>query len=278
MLHLDPYRAIDQQPDPHRYATLLERRGETKTHIRLLCQFLALFRIKLGSRVLEVGCGTGVVARDLAVRVGPRGRVTGIDPSVVLIREARRLARAGRLARRLTFEVMDGAALEFPDGSFDATLAVTVLLHVAEPLRVLREMVRVTRPGGLVGVQDQDFGSLVIDHPDRRLTRKILEAYARKIYNDPWSGRTMFGNLRRLGIEKVRVITGVYQDTTCEPFTRSLLERRVEMTHQWKVISTEARDRWIRQLDDQVRAGSFFMTLNFYGVVGTKPGASSRLR
>ena len=228
--------------------------------------------------MLEVGCGTGVVARELARRVGPRGRVTGIDPSVVLIREARRLAKKNGLARRLSFEVMDGAALEFPDGSFDTTLAVTVLLHVAEPGRVLREMVRVTRPGGLVGVQDQDFGSLVIDHPDRRLTRKILETYAMRIYNDPWSGRTMFGTLRRLGLQKVRAITGVYQDTTCEPFTRSLLERRVEMIHQWKVISTEARDRWIRALDDQVRAGTFFMTLNFYGVVGMKPAAPSGRR
>lgn len=64
---------------------------------------------------------------------------------------------------RVRFETGDGARLRFRDGAFDATLAVTVLLHVPSSGAILREMIRVTRPGGVVGVQDQDFGTLALD-------------------------------------------------------------------------------------------------------------------
>ena len=276
MSDLDPFRAVDQQPDPHRYVTLLEQRGASNSYLRLVRQFLGLAKIKPGWTVLEVGCGTGVVARLLAERVGRTGRVTGIDPSVVLVREARRLARANGLGRRVRFDVGDGNAIHCGDGTFDATLAVTVVLHVPAPDQLLREMVRVTRPGGVIGVFDQDFGSLVLDHPNRRLTQKILDAYARKIYRDPWSGRTTFGAFKRLGFDRVRVITGVLQDSTCEPMTHAFLERRVEMVYQWNIISRRERDRWLQGLEDRVRTRTFFMTLNFYGVVGVKPAVRLR--
>jgi len=276
MSDLDPYRAVDRQPDPRKYAALLESRGRTKSQTRLRRRFLSFAGIKRGWKVLEVGTGTGVVARDLASRVGPRGRAVGIDPSVVLIREARRLARGNGLGRRLRFEVGEGHSLHVREGTFDAALAVTVLLHVPDPEQVLGEMIRVTRPGGLIGAQDQDFGSLVLDHPDRRLTQTIFDTYAWKIYDDPWSGRTLFGKFKSLGLRKVRMTTEIYQDTTLEPFTRSLLERRVEMAEQWNVISSSEKARWLDALDAQVRAGTFLMTLNFYGVVGTKPLASKR--
>lgn len=275
MSELDPFRAVDQQPDPHRYVALLEQRGASNSYLRLVRQFLALIKIRPGWKVLEIGCGTGVVARLLAERVGHTGRATGIDPSAVLIREARRLARANGLGRRVRFDVGDGNALHCRGGTFDASVAVTVVLHVPTPDQLLREMVRVTRPGGVIGVLDQDFGSLVLDHPDRRLTQKILNAYARRIYRDPWSGRTMFGTFKRLGLDRVRVATGVLQDSTCEPMTRAFLERRVETVYQWNIISRQERNQWLQSLENQARTGTFFMTLNFYGVVGVKPVAPS---
>ena len=152
--HPDPFRDIDAQADPARFLATLEERGRTPAQSRLRRRFLRFIPVRAGDHVLEVGCGSGVVVRDLAARVGPRGRVVGVDPSRWLLEAAARLLgdhpRRGRVALRTA----DGARLPFAAGRFDVTLAVTVLLHVADPLAVVREMARVTRPGGLIAVQD----------------------------------------------------------------------------------------------------------------------------
>lgn len=273
-LHPDPYRAPDRQPDPLKMVEGLEDRGRTPTQVRLRRRFLAFAGIRPGWKVLEVGCGSGVVCRDAAALVGDAGQVFGVDPSRVFVREARRLARG--LGSRLRFEVGNGARLRFRDGTFDAALAVTVLLHVPDADQVVREMIRVTLPGGIVAVQDQDFGTLALDHPDPALTRRIFEGVARKIYADPWSGRTLHRKLRALGLESVRLLTDVYQDTTFEPWTRTFLLRRAENAVKWKIVSARQAERWLAGIEARAYAKAFLMTLNFYGVVGVKPRERAR--
>jgi hypothetical protein len=89
-------------------------------------------------------------------------------------------------------------------------------------------MVRVARPGGLITVQDQDFGSLTLDHPDRALTTRIMDGVVGRMYPDPFSGRTIFGRLVRLGLRQVRLAVEVFQDTKLEPYTHAMLRRRAE--------------------------------------------------
>ena len=97
---------------------------------RLRRRFLRFADVAWGHRVLEVGSGTGIIARDAAALVGPRGRVIGVDPSRVMTAAARRMARQLGLGRRLVHEVGDGARLRFATGRFDRVVAATVLLHV----------------------------------------------------------------------------------------------------------------------------------------------------
>ncbi len=269
--HPDPFRDIDRQADPSQFVQSLEARGRTRSQTRLRRRFLKFVRVKPGSRVLEVGCGTGVVCRDLAELVGPRGRVVGVDPSRTFIQAARRLAREHGLNQRIRFDVGDGARLRLRDGAFDGALAVTVLLHVPDSQAIVKEMIRVTRPGGFVGVQDQDWGTLVLDHPDRALTRRILEGVAWKMYADPWSGRTLFGMLGRLGLQDVRLTTDVYQDTRLEPWTWTMLERRAENAVRLRIVSQRQAGQWLSAIKAQAEAGAFVFTVNFYGAVGIKP-------
>lgn|SRR5574337_206680 len=272
----DPYRAVDRQADPLQLVKSLESRGSVPSQARLRRRFLTFAGIQPGWKVLEVGSGSGVVCRDVAGLVGDKGRVVGVDPSRVFVREARKLARQHGLGARVRFEAGNGNRLRFSDGAFDATLALTVLLHVPDPDRVLNEMIRVTRPGGVVGVQDQDFGTLVLDHPDRALTQRIFDGLARKIYADPWSGRTLYRKLASHGLESVRLLTDVYQDTTFEPWTRTFLQRRAAEAVKWKIVGARHAERWLAGVEARAYAKAFVMTLNFYGVVGRKPGASAR--
>ena len=101
--------------------------------------------VGIGHTVLDVACGTGVVAAAAAERVGPSGAVTGVDINPGMIAVAAR-TQGVRWARA------DAARLPFPDGGFDRVLCQAGLQFVPDRLGALREMRRVLRPGGRVAL------------------------------------------------------------------------------------------------------------------------------
>ena len=273
--HPDIWRDCDAQPNVEQLARSLETRGATPAHRRIRLRFLRFVPVRRRDRVLEIGCGTGVVLRDLAPLTGPRGSVTGLDRSRTLLAVARRLCRGTR-GGRITLRHGDAARLPFADGRFDASLAITVILHVGEPLAVVRELARVTRPGGRVGLQDQDFGIVAVAHPDRGLTDRIMDGVAAHVYEEPYSGRRLPGLLRAAGLERVRLVTDVFQDTTLEPWSRTFLERRAENAVRFGIVDAAAAQRWLDGFGPLVADGAFVLTLNYYGAVGVKPARAPR--
>ncbi|HEY7520842.1 MAG TPA: methyltransferase domain-containing protein [Methylomirabilota bacterium] len=267
--HPDVWRAIDAQPTAARLADTLEVRGRTPAQARLRRRFLRFVPIRPGQRVLEIGCGTGVVLRDLMTLVGRRGEVTGLDSSRTMLARARALARGVR-GGALRLRHGDGNELPFAAGRFDVALAVTVILHVADPLRVVKELVRVTRAGGRVGVQDQDFGLVGAAHPDRTLTDRILDGVAARIYEEPYSGRRLPVLLREAGLEEVRVLADVYQDTALSDFSRAFLERRAENAVRFGIVDPATATRWLDGFNEYFARGAFVLTMNYFGAVGVK--------
>jgi ubiquinone/menaquinone biosynthesis C-methylase UbiE len=259
VLRPDPWRTLDAQPNVVKLIEGLEARGRARGQVRLRRRFLRFVPVPRGGRVLEVGCGSGVVLRDLAAMVGRRGEAVGVDPSRTILDAARRLSRRAP-GGRITLRHADGAHLPWSSDRFDAALAITVILHVAEPLSVVREMARVTRPGGRVGLQDQDFGMLAVTHPDRALT-----------YPEPYSGRRLPGLLVAAGLQRVRVLTDFFQDTTLEPWTKTFLERRAENAVRYEVVDEPTAQRWLDGFTAEVAAGTFVLTMVYYGAVGVKP-------
>ncbi|GAA1563799.1 methyltransferase domain-containing protein [Kribbella sancticallisti] len=102
--------------------------------------------VAAGQRVLDVGCGTGIVARTAAERVGSTGTVAGVDLNEAM------LAVARRVAPELQWRQGDAGALPFDPASFDVVLSQMAMMFFPEPAAALREMRRVVRPGGTVGV------------------------------------------------------------------------------------------------------------------------------
>ncbi|MDR6534903.1 methyltransferase domain-containing protein [Variovorax soli] len=102
-------------------------------------------------QVLDVACGTGLVALAAAERVGPRGHVLGTDISDRMVDAARQRA-AQRGVHQLGFARMDAEQLALPDGGFDLALCALGLMYVPDPALALRELRRVLRPGGRVGL------------------------------------------------------------------------------------------------------------------------------
>jgi demethylmenaquinone methyltransferase / 2-methoxy-6-polyprenyl-1,4-benzoquinol methylase len=101
-----------------------------------------------GGRALDVACGTGDLAIELARRVGERGEVVGCDFSERMLE----LARAKAAAPNMRFERANALALPYPDDSFDAATVAFGARNFADLGRGLAEMARVVRPGGRVVV------------------------------------------------------------------------------------------------------------------------------
>ncbi|WP_234426158.1 class I SAM-dependent methyltransferase, partial [Streptomyces kebangsaanensis] len=109
-------------------------------------------------RILDIGCGPGTITADLAELV-PDGHVTGVDRAAGVLERARATAGERGLSN-VDFAVADVHALEYPDDTFCVVHAHQVLQHVGDPVRALREMRRVTRPGGYVAVRDADYAAM----------------------------------------------------------------------------------------------------------------------
>ena len=103
-------------------------------------------QIQPGHRVLDVACGTGILAREIAARIGSGKRIVGVDPSPGMVAVAKQLAPA--------IEWREGLAesLPFPDQSFDAVVSQFGLMFFTDRRQALREMLRVLTPGGRLAV------------------------------------------------------------------------------------------------------------------------------
>lgn len=148
-----------------------------------------------GGRVLDVGCGSGVLTEELARRVGA-DHVSGVDPSPLLAACAERVPGA---------ELKKGwaEALPWPDDSFDAAIAQLAIHFMEDPAAGVAEMARVTRAGGVVAACSWDFSG------GMEMLRLYWET-ARELDPDLSGERRSFGRLeeldalwRELGLEEV---------------------------------------------------------------------------
>jgi ubiquinone/menaquinone biosynthesis C-methylase UbiE len=157
--------------------------------------------LAVDAQVLDVGCGPGTITADLAERV-PHGQVTGIDSAQEIIEQARETA--GQRSN-LSFATGDVYALDYPDGTFDVVHAHQVLQHLGDPVRALREMLRVARPGGLIAARDADYGAMTW-YPVLPALDEWLQLYltvARGNGGEPRAGRYLHAWARQAGAARV---------------------------------------------------------------------------
>lgn len=151
-----------------------------------------LVPMRPGWRVLDLGTGFGPLAFELAHR--QRVHVTGVDRDVDVLAAAREIAGRldGWLAEGSSVELVEGSAesLQLERASVDLVTASLLFQHVAEPARVVGEMWRVLRPGGLAFVFDVDDG-LGASYPDSGPLARLETAFAE------WQGS--YGGDRRIG-------------------------------------------------------------------------------
>ena len=252
-------------------AARLERRAKAADEVAARDAYLGLLDVTAGARVLDVGCGSGAVTREIARRVGSRGVAIGLDPSPTLLAVARELAQEAGLGDWIEFREGDALRLPFPDGSFDVVVCVTVLSHVPRGEAAIPEFVRVLRSGGRLGVFDLDTDMTAFTHPDRALTRRIVAAASDAMAVNGWLVRQLPSLFQRVGLEDVRARGFFPLETQRQSFYANMADRCAEVAVKTGVV-TEAEGRaWLRAFDEQGAQGPIIAGRLHIFVWGRKP-------
>jgi ubiquinone/menaquinone biosynthesis C-methylase UbiE len=244
----------------------LEARGHTAGYLGVVRRLIEEAQLRPGETVLEVGCGTGVLDRWLARHTGGANHIVGIDISRYMLREATALARQEGLEGVVEFREGSAEALPFPENSFDVAMSSTVIQRV-DAERMLREMVRVTKPGGRVAVVGHAH-----DMP-RWVNLALPAAIKAKIEAPGWASdrghqlgcddASLYRRFRQAGLTQLKMFPQF------AAFDASRLQ-----SLQGEILPTlppDAVQEWRNAVAQAEAAGTFFIATPFHCAVGTKP-------
>lgn len=249
----------------------LETRGAHPRFVAMMDDYLDAMAIDEARQVLDLGCGTGIVARAIAKRADFSGRVIGVDLSAYLVEAAIRFSKDEGLADSVRFEMGDTQSLGFEDDSFDAIVAHTLMSHVSDPAAVLCEAARLVRPGGVVGVFDGDFASLSFESENAEAAAQNDARLVGSVSSQPRVMRRMPRLARDAGLSIERSFAYVLTEVEQAEFWESSVHSLGALLPKAGVMTQEDADAWVAS---QIRAseeGVFFGTSNYYGYVLRRP-------
>ena len=260
------FTTVDHTSDPAFFLNFLDLANKLPGVMARKPAILDALRLGPDMKVLDLGCGAGDDAFDIAGRLGPGGHVTGVDFSEFLIAEAIRRASGRNLP--VTFEVGDARSLRLPDESFDAVRAERMLMHVTDPVRALGEMVRVLRQGGRMAVEDFDWETQFCDSPYKETTRKIALSFCDGMKNG-WIGRRLPRLFRDNGMTEVAV--SFHTVTVPYDFLQLLVGGHIARAVSGGVLTGHEADLWWTHLAHANAEGSFLYGFTAFVVSGVKP-------
>jgi len=239
-------------------------------------RYLAEIGVKPGHTFLDVGCGPGFFAERVAQELldaGARGgRVIGVDVDEKLIWLARKRAEENDLP--LEYRVGAGAEIPVATGTADVTYARFLFQHLEHPQTVLSEMVRATRPGGIVAILDTDDGSLLM-HPEPVGFRRLIDASGAAQHargGDRRVGRKLPRYLAAAGLEDVssKVHPFTTEDVGAGPFLEITVGFKAGVLRQ-PFISASDIEETVADLDRVRTTPGFFGHALGYLAWGRKP-------
>jgi ubiquinone/menaquinone biosynthesis C-methylase UbiE len=266
---VDPFRITNQLDRSvlDVIALRLEKRGHHPAFATPLTEYLDRMAIDTRNEVLDLGCGTGIAARAIASRPGFKGSVSGIDLSDHLVEAAIQLATGEGLGSRVSFKVGDSQNLDLPPASFDAVIAHTLFSHLDDPPKVLAEMRRVLRPGGVIGIFDGDYASLTFELGDEQRSRQMDDALIASLVTNPRILRQMPRLLKQAGFVVSAVMPSIITEAGTAEFWKGSIESYAAIVPNAGLITQAEAAQYRDELMAISAHGEFFGSCVYYAYV-----------
>jgi ubiquinone/menaquinone biosynthesis C-methylase UbiE len=231
----------------------------------------AALGVRPGERGLDVGCGPGFLACELAREVGERGRVMGMDSSADMLVAARERAQRESVGDRVRLARGDATRLPFRTATFDFVTAVQVYLYVADVAAALAEAARVLRRGGRLAVVDTDWDSCVWLTADRVRHQRVMEARMADFVDGHLPPR-LPGLLARAGlrVERAEVVPVLERRYDPDGFSVGVVGIMKDTAVRQGVPAAEA-EAWAADLRSRTGEGEYFFSLNRFLFLAIKP-------
>ncbi len=268
----DPHRFVNELEKAaiERLIARLESRAKDKVFTRLFDRYAGELVPGVGGKVLEVGCGTGATLRALVRRDDFSGDAVGVDQSRDFIDAAREFVAGEPFADHVTFDVGDAHRLDFPDGTFDIVFAHTLISHVTDPLSVLREMIRVLRPGGKLAIFDGDYASMTYALPDHDLGQRLDAALVKASFNNPRIMRDLPRMMPEFGMK----LEAAWGEAVVEIGTGSYFKSFVETYAPYIVkagfFPADVVEPWLAAQIKAIEDGTFFASCTYYTYIARR--------
>jgi ubiquinone/menaquinone biosynthesis C-methylase UbiE len=265
----DLYSAITTV-DPatvERLARVLEMRAADGRQSAMRREFLDAIPLPARARVVEIGCGTGLVCRELAA-LPAVAEVVGVDPAEAFLARGRELA-AGLPS--ITFLAADGGSIPLPDAAFDAVVFHTTLCHVPEPDRALAEAFRLLRGGGWLAVFDGDYSTTSVATTPHDPLQACADAAMAALVNDRWLVRRLPAMVRRAGFLSPRAASHGYAGIDQPEYLITVIERGADALAGAGSIGAMLCAALKEEARQRVADGRFFGQIAYFSLIGRKP-------
>jgi ubiquinone/menaquinone biosynthesis C-methylase UbiE len=260
-------RDLDQAMQ-ERLADVLEKRGADTQQQAMRQAFLEQVPIPRDARVLDVGCGTGVLTRLLAGLPGVAS-VLGVDPAPGLLQKARSAAAA---MPNVSFREGDGRSLPFDQASFDVVASDSMLSHVPGPERAIEEAFRVLRAGGCLAVFDGDYATTTVALGDHDPLQVCVDAMMANSVTDRRIMRRLAPVVAAAGFEVLSLRSFGFVETSNDGYMLTVVDRGADILCSQGNIGQETAAALKAEARRRLKAGRFFGHIAYAGLVARKPG------
>ena len=245
----------------------MELRATDSRQSSIRAGFFSAVEFPDAARVLEAGCGSGAVSRELARWPGVR-EVVGLDPSPAFLAKARELA-AG--LPNLRFDEGDARSLPYEGAEFDAVVFHTCLTHVPGPEQALAEAFRVLRPAGRLAILDGDYATTTVAIGDHDPLQACVDAAVGGLVHDRWLVRRLPALVLSAGFQIERFDSHGYLQISAPDYMLTLVDRGADLLAGSGRIGAEVAGGLKDEARHRVHDGRFFGFIAFAGLIASKP-------
>jgi SAM-dependent methyltransferase len=248
------------------FLAMLESRGASAGYLSVVRRMMDVVQLRPGEVVLEVGCGSGVLARWLARYTSQANRIMGVDVNRYLLREATALAVQEDLANVIAFQEGDAESLPFPDNHVNVAVSFTVL-EEGNADRMLAELVRVAKPGGRVAVMVRALDiPWVVNVPLRPEVKTKAETPRGFVGAQGCADASLYRRLHQAGLTHVKMFPQLAASDQPETPQAQFAHGAI-----LGALTAEEMQDWHACMAQAVADGTYFIAQPFHCAVGTKP-------